>query len=163
MIYDTLRRCERKTGIFYVPVRISDFPDEPLTLVVYLPGKGRKPWYLITNEPIQSVEDAWRIVFAYNRRWQVEVSIRYSKSELGFESPRLLKWNRREKLLAIAALVQAFLFSLLDTDFEGLRTRLLRRWRHRTGKRNRSKGSSALPVTFGPQLAAASLLAACAP
>jgi hypothetical protein len=137
MIYDTVRRCERKTGIVYVPVRVPDFPDVPLTLVVSRPGKGRKPWYLITNETIQSVEDAWRMVFAYNRRWQFEVSIRYSKSELAFESPRLLKWDRREKLLAIAALVQAFLFSLLDADFEGLRTRLLRRWCHRTVKRNR--------------------------
>jgi hypothetical protein len=139
MIYDTVRRCERKTGIVYVPVRVPDFPDLPLTLVVSRPGKGRKPWYLITNETIRSAEDAWRIVFAYNRRWQVEVSIRYSKSELAFESPRLLKWDRREKLLAIATLVQAFLFSLLDADFEGLRTRLLKRWCHRTGKRNRFK------------------------
>lgn len=138
LIYDAVRRCERKTDILFVPVRVPDFPDVPLTLVVSRPGKGRKPWYLITHEPIRTVEDAWRIVFAYNRRWQVEVSIRYSKSELAFESPRLLKWDRREKLLAIAALVQAFLFSLLDLDFEPLRTRLLRVWCHRTGKRNRS-------------------------
>ena len=139
LIYDAVRRCERKTGIVYVPVRVPNFPDLPLTLVVSRPGKGRTPWYLITNEPIQTVADAWRIVLAYNRRWQVEVSIRYSKSELAFESPRLLKWNRREKLLAIAALVQAFLFSLLDAKFDLLRTRLLRAWCHRTGKRNRSK------------------------
>lgn len=139
LIYDAVRRCERKTGIVFVPVRVPDFPDVPLTLIVSRPGKGRKPWYLITNERIQTVEDAWRIVLAYNRRWQVEVSIRYSKSELAFESPRLLKWDRREKLLAIAALVQAFLFSLLDADFEPLRTRLLRAWCHRTGKRNRTK------------------------
>ena len=138
LIYDTVRRLERKTGIVYVPVRVPDFPDVPLTLVVSRPGKGRTPWYLITNEPIQTVADAWRIVLAYNRRWQVEVSIRYSKSELAFESPRLLKWDRREKLLAIATLVQAFLFSLLGADFELLRTRLLRAWCHRTGKRNRS-------------------------
>jgi hypothetical protein len=37
-------------------------------LVVSRPGKGRQPWYLITNEPVASVDDAWRIVFAYNRR-----------------------------------------------------------------------------------------------
>jgi hypothetical protein len=139
LIYDAVRRCERKTGIVYVPVRVPDFPDLPLTLVVSRPGRGRTPWYLIINEPIQTVADAWRIVLAYNRRWQVEVSIRYSKSELAFESPRLLKWDRREKLLAIAALVQAFLFSLLDAKFDLLRTHLLRAWCHRTGKRNRSK------------------------
>jgi hypothetical protein len=138
LIYDARRRCERKTGIVFLPVRVPDFPDFPLTLVVSRPGKGRKPWYLITQEQISTVEDAWRIVLAYNRRWQVEVSIRYSKSELAFESPRLLSWQRRAKLLAIAALVQAFLFSLLDDRLYPLRTWLLDHWCHRTGKRNRS-------------------------
>jgi len=137
LIYDAVRRCERKTGIVFVPVCVPDYPDVPLTLVVSRPGKGRTPWYLITNEPVRTVADAWRIVFAYNRRWQVEVSIRYSKCELAFESPRLYKWDRREKLFAITALVQAFLFSLLQDTFETLRSRLLRVWCHRTGKRNR--------------------------
>jgi hypothetical protein len=137
MIYDARRRCERKTGIVFLPVRVPNLPDFPLTLVVSRPGKGRKPWYLITQEQVSTVQDAWRIVLAYNRRWQVEVSIRYSKSELAFESPRLLSWQRRAKLLAIAALVQAFLFSLLDDRLYPLRTWLLDLWCHRTGKRNR--------------------------
>lgn len=138
LIYDSRRRCERKTGIVFLPVRVPDFPHFPLTLVVSRPGKGRKPWYLITSERVASVADAWRIVLAYNRRWQVEMSIRYSKSELAFESPRLLAWENRAKLLAIAALVQAFLFSLLDVCLDPLRAWLLRHWCHRTGKRNRS-------------------------
>lgn len=138
LIYDARRRCERKTGILFLPVRLPDLPAVPLTLVVSRPGKGRTPWYLITNEPVTSVEDAWRIVLAYNRRWQVELSIRYSKAELAFESPRLLLWERRAKLMALAALVQAFLFSLLDDLFLPLRTWLLDHWCHRTGKRSRS-------------------------
>jgi len=137
MIYDARRRCQRKTGIVFSPVRVPDFPHFPLTLVVSRPGKGRKPWYLLTNEPVATAEDAWRIVLAYNRRWQVEMSIRYSKSELAFDSPRLLAWERRAKLLAIAALVQAFLFSLLDDLLLPLRDWLLDQWCHRTGKRNR--------------------------
>jgi hypothetical protein len=138
MIYDTHRRCERKTGIVFLTVRVPDFPGFPLTLVVSRPGKGRKPWYLLTNEPVSSLNDAWRIVLAYNRRWQVEMSIRYSKSELAFESPRLVAWEHRAKLLALAALVQAFLFSLLDDLLLPLRTWLLDHWCHRTGKRSRS-------------------------
>lgn len=138
LIYDARRRCERKTGIIFLPVRIPDFPDFPMTLVVSRPGKGRKPWYLITNEPVSTAEEAWRIALAYNRRWQVELSIRYSKSELAFESPRLPAWERREKLLAMVALVQAFLFSLLDDLLLTLRNWLLDHWCHRTGKRSRS-------------------------
>jgi hypothetical protein len=143
MIYDARRRCERKTGIVFLPVRVPDFPNVPLTLVVSRPGKGRTPWYLITNEHIASTADAWRIVLAYNRRWQIEMSIRFSKSELAFESPRVYAWERREKLLALAALVQAFLFSLLDDCLLTLRSWLLKHWCHRTGKRNRS---SAIPL-----------------
>jgi hypothetical protein len=37
-------------------------------------GSGREPWYLLTNERILTPEDAWQIVFAYARRWQVEMS-----------------------------------------------------------------------------------------
>jgi hypothetical protein len=138
MIYDARRRCERKTGIVFLPVRVPDFPDYPFTLVVSRPGKGRKPWYLLTNEHVTSVEDAWRIVLAYNRRWQIEMSIRYSKSELAFESPRLPAWERRAKLMALVAIVQAFLFSLLDDRLLLLRSWLLDHWCHRTGKRSRS-------------------------
>lgn len=119
-------------------MHVPNYPDFPLTLVVSRPGTGRKPWYLITQEQVSTVEAAWRIVLAYNRRRQVEVSIRYSKSELAFESPRLLSWQRRAKLLAIASLVQAFLFSLLDDCILPLRAWLLDHWCHRTGKRNRS-------------------------
>lgn len=143
LIFDARRRCERKTGIVFLPVRVPDFPDFPLTLVVSRPGKGRKPWYLITNEPVRSPADAWRIVLGYNRRWLVEVSIRYSKSELAFESPRLLSWERRAKLLAIAALVQAFLFSLLRDLLRPLTSWLIDHWCHRTSKRSRS---SAVPL-----------------
>jgi len=137
LIHDARRRCERKTGIVFLPVRVPDCPDFPLTLVVSRPGYGRKPWYLLTNETISTVQDAWRIVLAYNRRWQVEMSIRFSKSELAFESPRLLSWECRAKLLAIAALVQAFLFSLLEDTLSPLCTWILDHCCHRTGKRNR--------------------------
>jgi hypothetical protein len=138
LIYDARRRCERKTGIVFLPVWVPAFPDFPLTLVVSRPGKGRKPWYLLTNEPVSSAEDAWRIVLAYNRRWQIEMSIRFSKSELAFESPRLQVWAVRQKFLAIVAMVQAFLFSLLEPTLTRLRDWLLDHWCHRTGKRSRS-------------------------
>lgn len=137
LIYDTRRRCERKTGIVFFSVHLPDLPHDPLTLIVSRPGQGRQPWYLITNELVSTPEDAWRIVLAYNRRWQVEMSIRFSKSELAFESPRLPSWERRSKLLAIATLVQAFLFALLHDFLLPLRTWLLEHWCHRTGKRNR--------------------------
>jgi len=65
------------------------------------------------------------------------MSIRYSKAELAFESPRLRSWDALTKLWAIAALAQAFLVSLLDERLAPLRTWLLQQWCARTGKRNR--------------------------
>src|SRR5579875_929687 len=49
----------------------------------------RKIWYFITNELVRTERQAWSIVFAYKRRWQIETSFRYGKCELAMESPRL--------------------------------------------------------------------------
>ena len=112
-IWDLHRRQYRKTGIVAVPVRHPQM-DDALWLVVSRPGKGRKPWYLLTNEPIAATGDAWRVVFAYARRWQVEMCCRACKSDLAMESPRLWFWENRLKLLLMVTLVYAFLLSLLQ-------------------------------------------------
>jgi hypothetical protein len=93
---------------------------------------GSKPWYLLTTERIRSAQDAWSIIFAYARRWQVEMSIRFTKSEMAFECPRLHQWEARLKFLLIASLAFAFLLSLLAFPFPLLR--LFDLTCHRTGK-----------------------------
>ena len=101
----------------------------------FLPIQMRLPW--LTSQTILGADDAWNIVHAYARRWQVEMAIRYAKSELAFESPRLISWKHRKKLLLIATLAYAFLLSLLDPQLDALRNWLLRTFCHRTGKRSR--------------------------
>jgi len=135
LVYDARRRCQRKVGIVAVDV-FDPHHGQPLTLVVARPGQGREPWYLLTNEPVRSEEEAWRIVFAYARRWQVEMMFRYSKSELAFESIRVQSWESRLKLLLMATLAHAFLLTLLQPRYAPLTARLLRHWCHRTGKRS---------------------------
>ena len=78
---------------------------------------------------------AWKVVFAYARRWQIEMSFRYGKSELAMESPRLWKWDNRLKLLLMASIAYAFLLSLLTDSFEQVILWLLRFFCHRTGKK----------------------------
>lgn len=134
MIWDARRRCQRKTGIIAAPIYLPD-DERQLFLVVSRPGYGRKPWYLITTEPIHTAEQAWQIIFAYARRWQIEMSLRFTKTEMAFESPRLHAWETRLKFLLIASLAYAFLLSLLaNMDF--LFT-FLSRYCHRTGKWSR--------------------------
>jgi len=134
MLWDARRRCYRKTGVIALPVHLPE-DDRQLFLVVSRPGYGRKPWYLITTEPVYNAEQAWQSIFAYARRWQIEMSLRFTKSEMAFESPRLIQWEARLKFLLIASLAYAFLLSLLpNTDFLFA---LISRYCHRTGKWSR--------------------------
>lgn len=136
-LWDANRRTYRKTGILALPVSHPNSPQLTFWLVISRPGKGRSPWYLLTSEPIHSLDDAWDIVFAYARRWQIEMVFRFTKSELAFESPRLWSWHNRLKLLLIATLAYAFLLSLLTLP-DTLLSWLLRHFCHRTGKRHRA-------------------------
>ena len=135
-LFDTHTRNRRTIGILAVPVWHPAMTT-PLWLVIARSGHGREPWYLLTSEPVETKEQAWRIYFAYHRRWQVEMAFRFNKCELGMESPRLWKWENRMKLLGMVALVYAFLVSLLRPELHALVEELLRRFCHRTGKRGR--------------------------
>lgn len=131
LVWDARRKCQRKTGVIAFPVHLPD-DDRLLFLVISRPGCGHKPWYLLTTEPVLTPQQAWQIVFAYARRWQIEMSLRFTKSELAFESPRLQAWESRMKFLLIASLAYAFLLSLLTTtDFL---FHFISRFCHRTGK-----------------------------
>jgi hypothetical protein len=135
LLWDARRRCQRKTGIIAFSV-FDPTHHQPLWLIVAR-RKGLSPWYLLTNQPAHTPELAWQIVLAYARRWQVEMTLRYNKSELAFESPRVFQWQPRHKLLLIAALAYAFLLSLLAPVLTPLSSWLLHTFCHRTGKRSR--------------------------
>ncbi len=135
-IWDARRQCWRRVGVVAVPVfDLAAYAKR--WLVVARPGGGREPWYLLTTEPVESEEHAWRVVFAYARRWQVEMSIRFDKTELAFGSLRVREWEARCKLWALTALAYAFLLSLLAPLFAPLCHWLLRHWCHRTGQWSR--------------------------
>jgi hypothetical protein len=136
LLRDSRHRCERRVGLLYFPVRHPQLPDYPLWLVVARP-KGHAAWHFLTNEPITSSEEAWAVVYAYARRWQIECAFRFLKTELAMESPRLWFWENKRKLFALVALVYAFLLSLLAPAAEALRTHLLTHWCPRTGERPR--------------------------
>ncbi len=139
LLWDARRHVARRTGVLAIPVWQQDDTRrrQPLWLVVARRGQGQAPWYLLTTEPVTTVADAWRIVYAYARRWQIELTWRYGKSELALESPRVWSWERRQKFLLLATLAYAFLLSLLRDEQAPVRQWLLRYWCHRTGKRSR--------------------------
>ena len=137
-VWDMNKKCSLKRSLLWMPCLHKDYPDYPLSLIICRPGrKGRQPWYLLTNEKINDDGDAWKMVHAYARRWQVEQSFRFSKSELAMESCRLWFWENRMKLLQTVTLVYAFLLSLLEEQLQEKVKELLRTGCHRTGKRCR--------------------------
>lgn len=142
LLWDARHHCQRQVGILYFPVRHPKHPDAPLWLVVGRPENG-DAWHFLTNIPIESLDDAWRILLIYMRRWQVELAFRFLKSELALESLRLWFWDNRLKLLAIVALLYAFLVSLMLPPFDPLCTYLLTHFCKRTGKRHRE---AAMPL-----------------
>jgi len=73
LLWDGQLRKLRQTSVLALPVRHAGYGG-PLWLVVA--RRGGEPWYLLTNEPIESEEAAWQVVVAYARRWQVETSFR---------------------------------------------------------------------------------------
>jgi hypothetical protein len=135
-IRDSRTGQQSRRGVLSVPVRHPACPG-PLWLVVSRRGRGHEPWYLLTNELADTPAAMWKIVFAYARRWQIEMAFRFCKSELVMQSPRLWAWDNRLKLLLIVSLAYAFLLSLLDPLLKPFCELLLKRFCPRTGKRSR--------------------------
>ena len=134
-VWDEQKRAWIKMGVLAIPVRHEGY-DGRLWLVV---GRRKaEPWYLITNEPIATVEQAWHLIRVYARRWQIELTFRYEKSELALESPRLRQAEERDKLLLMVTLAYAYLLSLVQPAHEGVKAWLLRHYCHRTGKKCRN-------------------------
>jgi hypothetical protein len=73
-------------------------------LVVVRQGQGREPWYLLTNEPVETAEQAWDITISYVRRWKIEASFRFQQTELLIESLRLHDWEPRRQMLLLVTL-----------------------------------------------------------
>jgi hypothetical protein len=142
-VWDSRRARWGLASVLALPVCHPEHRDTPLCLVLCR-SQGRSPWYLLTEEGIETDEQAWQVVFAYVRRWQIEVRWRYEQSELAFQSPRVQEHEAREKLLFLATLAYAFLLSLLSDRYALLRVWLLRHYGHRTGQHCRA---AKLPLT----------------
>jgi hypothetical protein len=127
LLWDTHCRVYRTTWVLALPVRHPDYHGR-LWLVVVRQGRGREPWYLLTNEPVETSEQAWEIVFSYVSRWKIEESFRFQKCELLIDSLRLRSWLAQRKLLLLVTLAYGALLSLLALPLWLARCRLLVHW-----------------------------------
>ncbi len=85
--------------------KYGEHGDDPLPLYVVLvsevnPPPGEKPieWLLLTNEPVRTFDDAWRVTTWYERRWVIEEyhkALRPAAESRTFNSRRCSDCNRR--------------------------------------------------------------------
>ena len=131
MIRNNETGLKMQCDLWWTPLRHASFGSQLYLVKARVKGQI---WYLITNDRVRTEEDAWDVFFAYRRRWQIEMSFRYGKSELAMESPQVRFLENLLKLLGIVTLVYAFLLHLLLEDTRFLVESILRLKCHRTGK-----------------------------
>jgi hypothetical protein len=103
----------RVTQIGWVKVRLPG-RDEELTLVVSRLAGNDKPMMLLTNLPVENVEDAKRVLRFYIRRWECEEGIRFLKSQVSLEKIRTFRWSAICRLVLLAVLVMIYLGWLVE-------------------------------------------------
>jgi hypothetical protein len=97
--------------------------DEPLPLYVVQvtevdPPAGEKAidWMLLTNEPVKSFEDAWRVTTWYERRWIVEELHKAQKTGCQIEDMQFTTVGRLKPAIALLSVVAVTLLNLRDAS-----------------------------------------------
>lgn len=98
----------RFTEIGWVKVRLPG-RQESLTMVVSRLAGCDTPMMLLTNLPVENVDDARRILRYYLRRWECEEAIRFLKSQVNLEKIRTLRWSAIRRLVLLVVLVMIYL------------------------------------------------------
>jgi hypothetical protein len=98
--------------------KAGEHGDDPLPLYAVLvtevhPPAGEKAieWLLLTNEPVKTLKDTWRVVSWYECRWVVEEYHKGMKTGCGVEE---LQFTAVERLQPAIALLSAVALTLLD-------------------------------------------------
>jgi hypothetical protein len=92
-----------------------------VTITEETPPKGEKPivWKLLTNEPVVTFDDGWRVAGWYELRWIVEEFHKAQKTGCGIEN---LQFTAAARLEPAIALLSAVALTLLDLREGGRRT-----------------------------------------
>jgi hypothetical protein len=79
-------------------------------------GQERLEWFLITNEPVLSFEDAYRVVNWYECRWIVEEYHKGMKTGCKIESPQFTCEDRLQPTIALLSIVTLTLLAMRDAS-----------------------------------------------
>ena len=120
----------RYTSVSFAPLQIrppgerrGEYSDDHIAVwVVHVwevnppEGQERLEWFLITNEPISSFKDAYRVVGWYECRWVMEESHKGMKTGCSIECPQFTTEDPLKPAIALISIVTLTLFEMRDAS-----------------------------------------------
>ena len=103
------------TQIGWVKVRLPGRREE-LTMVVSRLAGNDTPMMLLTNLPVENVNDAKSVMRIYIRRWECEEGIRFLKNQVNLEKTRTFSWPAICRLVLLAVVVMIYLGWLFESN-----------------------------------------------
>ncbi|MGE0856896.1 MAG: hypothetical protein AB7L18_12470 [Hyphomicrobiaceae bacterium] len=86
----------------------------------------QEPWWLLTDRPVETAEQASEVFRMYCQRWAIEDAFKVAKTCLGWEDVQLLAYDAVRLLVALGWVAAGFLFDL-GVTLDWREVRLLRR------------------------------------
>jgi hypothetical protein len=97
--------------------------DDPLPLFVVRVTEAKPPasektidWMLLTNEPVRTFKDAWRVAGWYERRWIIEEYHKAMKTGCQIEDMQFTAAARLEPAIALLSVVAVTLLALREAS-----------------------------------------------
>ena len=104
---------------------------------------AQEPWWLLTDRPVETAEQATEVFRMYCQRWAIEDVFKTGKTCLGWEEVQVLAYDAVRLLVALGWVATGFLFDL-GVALEWGEVRLLRRLGGGEDRPNRPPGKIVL-------------------
>jgi hypothetical protein len=104
---------------------------------------AQEPWWLLTDRPVETAEQAAEVFRMYCQRWAIEDAFKVGKVCLGWEEVQVLAYDAVRLLVALGWVAAGFLFEL-GVTLEWGEVRLLRRLGGGEERPNRPPGKIVL-------------------
>lgn len=121
----TARLCVSSTAVRLVPPqqKRGEYGNQPIAVWAVRvwepdPPRGAEglEWILLTNEPVSSFADAWRVIEWYECRWVVEEYHKALKTGCNIEDLQFCDESRLEPMIALLSVVALTLLNLRDAS-----------------------------------------------
>lgn len=110
---------------------------------VRLARVAAEPWWLLTDRPVETAEQAAEVFRMYCQRWAIEDAFKVAKTCLGWEGVQVLAYDAARLLVALGWVAAGFLFDL-GVALDWAEVRLLRRLGGGEDRPNRPPGKIVL-------------------